>query len=61
MLRSHLCWLLCSPFAGWAGRALRQAPTLVLMAGLAALGLDLARRLWPREEAPRNLDNRAPL
>ena len=34
---------------------------LLGLAGLAALGLGLARRLWPHEEAPRNLDNRAPL
>lgn len=46
---SHACWLVSYPLAGWAGQALGMGPALWVMAGLAALGLGLAARLWPAD------------
>jgi MFS family permease len=48
---SHACWLLTYPLAGRLGVALGLNPTFLLMAGLAALGVVLALRLWPAREA----------
>ncbi len=44
---SHACWLVSYPLAGWAGQALGMGPALGVMAGLAAMGLGVAARLWP--------------
>ena len=44
---SHACWLLTYPLAGWAGQVIGMGPALLLLAGVAALGLVLAARLWP--------------
>jgi MFS family permease len=52
---SHACWLVTYPLAGVAGRWLGMGPALVLAGLVAALGLVLALRLWPGDQA------RAPL
>jgi len=44
---SHACWLLTYPLAGWAGQALGMGVALMLLAGVAALGLGLAALFWP--------------
>ena len=44
---SHACWLVSYPLAGWAGQALGMGPALGVMAGLAAMELGVAARLWP--------------
>ena len=43
----HACWLGTYPLAGWAGAALGMGPALVLLAGVAGLGLLSAARVWP--------------
>jgi len=43
----HACWLVTYPLAGWAGEALGMGPALVLLAGVAGLGLLSAARVWP--------------
>lgn len=50
---SHLCWLLTYPLAGWAGARLGLPVTALMLCALAALGLVLAVKVWPKEtEAP---------
>jgi MFS family permease len=44
---SHACWLVTYPLAGWAGEALGMGPALMLLAGVAGLGIVSAARLWP--------------
>lgn len=44
---SHACWLLTYPLAGRFGAGLGLDATFVLMAGIAALGVGMAARLWP--------------
>jgi len=44
---SHACWLVTYPLAGRAGEALGMGPALMLLAGVAGLGLWGAARLWP--------------
>ena len=44
---SHACWLLTYPLAGWAGQAIGMGPALLLLAGVAMVGLVAAGRLWP--------------
>lgn len=46
---SHLCWLLTYPLAGWAGARLGLPVTALMLCALAALGLVLALRVWPKE------------
>jgi predicted MFS family arabinose efflux permease len=48
---SHACWLLTYPLAGRFGAALGLDATFLVMAGMAALGVVLALRLWPAGEA----------
>jgi MFS family permease len=51
---SHACWLLTYPLAGRFGAAgLGLDATFLVMAGLAALGVVLALRLWPAERGRR--------
>ena len=47
---SHACWLLTYPLAGRLGSASGFDTTFLVMAGLAALGVWLALRLWPAGE-----------
>jgi len=44
---SHACWLLTYPLAGWAGHAIGMGLALMLLGGVAALGLAAAVQLWP--------------
>ncbi|SEM53248.1 Predicted arabinose efflux permease, MFS family [Roseovarius tolerans] len=44
---SHACWLLTYPLAGWAGQAMGMGPALMLLAGVAVVGLAVASRHWP--------------
>jgi MFS family permease len=48
---SHACWLLTYPLAGRFGAGMGLDATFLVMAGLAALGVVLALRLWPAVEA----------
>lgn len=47
---SHACWLLTYPLAGRFGASFGLDATFLLMAGLAALGVAAALRLWPAAE-----------
>ena len=47
---SHACWLITYPLAGRFGAGLGLQTTFLVMAGLAALGLGLALRLWPAHD-----------
>ncbi len=47
---SHACWLLTYPLAGRFGAGFGLDATFFLMAGLAALGVLAALRLWPANE-----------
>lgn len=53
---SHACWLITYPLAGWAGASLGISAALALLAGLAAIGLVMALRTWPRRD-PTSLDH----
>lgn len=46
---SHACWLLTYPLAGGLGATLGLNGTFLVMAGLAAVGVLAARRLWPAD------------
>ena len=48
---SHACWLLTYPLAGRFRVGMGLEATFLVMAGLAALGVALALRLWPAAEA----------
>ena len=50
---SHACWLLTYPLAGRFGAAFGLDATFLVMAGLAALGVVLALRLWPARRQAR--------
>ncbi|WP_406645724.1 MFS transporter [Aliisedimentitalea scapharcae] len=44
---SHACWLVSYPLAGWAMTRLGAQPTLLLLTGLAWIGLLVGRWAWP--------------
>ncbi|MBK6466961.1 MAG: MFS transporter [Rhodobacter sp.] len=44
---SHACWLITYPLAGRFGAGLGPDATFLLMAGIAAIGVIAAMRLWP--------------
>jgi len=46
---SHACWLLTYPLAGWTMTAFGAVPALILLGGLAALGIVAALRFWPAD------------
>lgn len=57
---SHACWLLTYPLSGWLMTALGAVPALIGLAGVAAVGVVLALRVWPDQEAddvPHRHDN----
>ncbi len=56
---NHASWLLRNPLAGWPGPAIGMGGTLLVMAALAAPGLSLALRLWPRGD-PRVVERAHP-
>lgn len=45
---SHACWLLTYPLVGWLGARAGLDVSIMAMAVLAAVGVALAWRLWPR-------------
>lgn len=47
---SHACWLLTYPLVGWMGAGLGLNAAVWVMAGVAALGVVTAWRLWPRHD-----------
>jgi len=47
---SHACWLLTYPLAGRFGAAFGLAVTFLVLAGIAAVGVVVAMRLWPAHE-----------
>lgn len=47
---SHACWLVTYPVAGWAGEAFGLPTALLLLGGLATLGVIFALRVWPQGE-----------
>jgi hypothetical protein len=47
---SHACWLLTYPLAGWLGAEYGMATALVVLGGLAALGVAAALVLWPADD-----------
>ncbi|GHD98508.1 major facilitator transporter [Defluviimonas sp. 20V17] len=47
---SHACWLLAYPMAGRFGAAIGLNGTFLVMAGMAAIGVVAALRLWPAQE-----------
>lgn len=47
---SHACWLIAYPLVGWLGSKAGMSPALWAMAGLAALGIIVARSAWPHED-----------
>lgn len=48
---SHVCWLLAYPLVGWLVTRSGTTAALWVMAGLAALGVLLATRVWPKQES----------
>lgn len=47
---SHACWLIAYPLAGRFGAGIGLNPTFLVMAGMAAIGVVAALRLWPATE-----------
>jgi len=47
---SHACWLLTYPLAGRFGAAFGLDATFLVLAGIAAVGVVTAMRLWPAHE-----------
>lgn len=56
---SHCCWLVTYPLSGWSMSHLGMGPSLLLLNGLAVLGLFYARRQWPAND-PTSLPHRHP-
>lgn len=48
---SHACWLLTYPLAGRLGTAAGLSPTFLIMAAVALIGIFVATRLWPKDQA----------
>jgi MFS family permease len=46
---SHACWLITYPLAGWAGARFGLPAAALLLAGVAAIGILAAVRVWPAE------------
>jgi predicted MFS family arabinose efflux permease len=44
---SHACWLVTYPLSGWLGKAIGLGPTMLVLTGIAALGVMAAARFWP--------------
>lgn len=53
---SHACWLLAYPAAGWLGPFIGLPATLLVLAGVSALAVVLAARLWPGDGMRRPVD-----
>ncbi|WP_281968991.1 MFS transporter [Roseovarius nanhaiticus] len=44
---SHACWLVTYPLSGWLMTAFGTVPALLVLAGMAAIGIGAALRFWP--------------
>ena len=47
---SHACWLVTYPVAGWAGKVFGLPVAMLLLGGLATVGVAIALRVWPQGE-----------
>ncbi|MBE8516174.1 MFS transporter [Amycolatopsis sp. H6(2020)] len=47
---SHACWLLAYPIAGWLATSSGFTTTWLVLSGLAAAGMVVATRSWPRHD-----------
>src|SRR3970282_3025626 len=47
---SHVCWLIAYPLAGWLGATLGLGAALMGLSVLAAAGLLVAWRVWPKSD-----------
>ena len=47
---SHACWLLTYPLAGWVGQAAGMDMAMILLGGIALLGVMTAGMLWPSDD-----------
>lgn len=47
---SHACWLVTYPLSGWLMTALGALPALLVLSGLAVLGVLAALRVWPQKD-----------
>jgi H+ antiporter protein len=56
---SHACWLLTYPLSGWLMTAFGTVPALLVLAGMAAIGIGAALRFWPAK-APDSLPHEHP-
>lgn len=56
---SHACWLITYPIAGWLGVMLGLNTTFALLAGIGAMSVVLAMRVWP-EGDPREVEHDHP-
>ncbi len=46
---SHACWLVTYPLAGWIGAGAGLSAAALVLAGIGAVGLAAALRIWPAE------------
>lgn len=56
---SHACWLVTYPLSGWLMTAFGTVPALLVLAGMAAIGIWVALRFWPAK-APDSLTHGHP-
>ncbi|MFG6501576.1 MFS transporter [Sulfitobacter sp. 1A15106] len=56
---SHACWLLTYPLAGWLMTTYGTVLTLMVLAGVATVGIGVALRFWPAD-MPDNLTHSHP-
>ena len=47
---SHACWLLTYPLAGWVGQAAGMNMAMILLGGIALIGVMAAGMLWPSDD-----------
>lgn len=47
---SHACWLVTYPLAGWVGAGVGLTAAALSLAGIGALGLLAALRIWPADD-----------
>ncbi len=47
---SHACWLLTYPLAGWLGVQFGMTTAMLVLAGIAAMGLVATLSLWPSSD-----------
>jgi len=55
-LRSHACWLVTYPLAGWAGAEIGLPATAITLAVLAGAAIAIALAVWPAHD-PQELEH----